>query len=272
MNVLYKYCDQLGIVKILESLELKLPCISEVNDPLELLPFLYCPNDNDAMEAQCLRTFNRNNISPPANWKQKLYEQIKTGEFRENLTKGLREHLYDMRQGTFLLSVSKKKRSTVMWAHYADKHKGAIIGIDFDRIFPKYGIKMHAVDYSGRRPQINLLHDISTEEWRNTLSTKSSEWEYEQEFRMIIGDVYLMDLEQQGLACLKDFNGKKTWFLRLNPESIREVVFGLYTENSLKSAIAKLVERPELKHIKLYQTEESETYTLNLVDIKSKIK
>jgi hypothetical protein len=77
-----------------------------------------------------------------------------------------------------------------------------------------------------------------------------------------------MSFEKDGLVCLKDFNGKKTWFLRLNPESIREVVFGLYTEDGLKSVVRKLLERPELQHVKLRQTKESETYTLELVDIK----
>ena len=59
MNILYKYCDQLGIVKILESLELKLPYISEVNDPLECLPFFYCPDDKSAIEARYLLALKR---------------------------------------------------------------------------------------------------------------------------------------------------------------------------------------------------------------------
>jgi len=75
---------------------------------------------------------------------------------------------------------------------------------------------------------------------------------------------HLEILQRQGLAHLKDFNGKKTWFLRLNPVSIREVIFGLYTDESLKSDIRKLIERQDLQHVKLYQAEESETYTLNL--------
>jgi hypothetical protein len=272
MNILYKYCEQLGAEKILESLELKLPYISEVNDPLECLPFLYCPEDKSAMEAQCLRTFKRNNISPPADRKQKLYEQIKTGEFQKNLTEGLRKRLYDLRQKSFLLSVSQEARSTVMWAHYADKHKGAAIGIDFDKIFPKYGIKMRRVDYSEQRPKMNVLDDFESKDFHakylNTLLTKSADWSYEKEFRTMFDDAYLMGLEQQGLACLKEFNRKKTWFLRLNPESIREIIFGLYAEEGLKLAITKLIERAELQHVKLYQAEESETYTLNLVDIK----
>jgi hypothetical protein len=117
---------------------------------------------------------------------------------------------------------------------------------------------------------MNVLDDFDSEDfsakYSEILSTKSTEWTYEQEFRVIFDDAYLMSLEQQGLACLKDFNGEKTWFLRLTPESIREVIFGLYTEEGLKSAIMKLIERPELQHAKLYQTKESETYTLDLVD------
>ncbi|MFA5251280.1 MAG: DUF2971 domain-containing protein [Phycisphaerae bacterium] len=272
MNILYKYCGQLGVVKILESLELKLPYISEVNDPLECSPFLYCPKDKSAMEAQWLRTFKHNNIKPPANWEQKLNEQFEKGEIQKNLRDVTRASINYYRRKSFLLSVSQEARSTVMWAHYADKHKGAVIGIDFDRILLKSGIKMHRVTYSEQRPKINILDDSEKAKYYETLVTKSTEWTYEREFRVIFDDAYLMDLEQQGLACLKDFNGKKTWFLRLDPKSIKEIIFGLYTEDGLKLAIRKLTEQSELQHIKLYQAEESETYTLNLIEIENQQK
>ena len=155
-----------------------------------------------------------------------------------------------------LLSVSKTAKEPVMWAHYAEVHKGAVIGIDFDKFF-----KMHPVNYFEDRPKINILHEFTLENSLEIASTKSVAWSYEEEFRAVFDDA---SLKKQDSTCLKDFNGKKTWFLQLNPESIREVVFGLYMEKSLKSAIRKLIERPELKHVKLYQAEESETYTLNL--------
>ena len=72
------------------------------------------------------------------------------------------------------------------------------------------------------------------------------------------------DRVENRLAHLEEFKGKDTWFLRLNPASIREVIFGLYTDKSLKSDIRKLIERQDLQHVKLYQAEESETYNLNL--------
>jgi hypothetical protein len=268
MNILYKYCDQLGVVKILGALELKLPYISEVNDPLECLPFLYCPEDKSALEELYFSALNHLGMPPSAEYKQKLEK----GEISKIVEDNMRDFIRVWNQRNYLLSASKTARSTVMWAHYADKHKGVVIGIDFDSIFPST-IKlsdslMAPVDYSEHRPKVNLLHKFTTEKSREIALTKSADWIYEEEFRAVFGNDFLMALEQQGLACLKDFNGKKTWFLRLNPESIKEIIFGLYTEESLKLAIRRLTAQSELQHIKLYQTEESETYILNLVETK----
>jgi len=259
MNVLYKYCNQLGIVKILGSLKLKLPYISEVNDPYECSAVFYCSDDKAAMGEQCLRTLKRNGISPPADWGHKLNELYETGELRKRLEEGMRDFIREWNQRSCLLSVSKTAKEPVMWAHYAEVHKGAVIGIDFDKLF-----KMNPVNYSKDRPRINLLHEFTLENSLEIATTKSVAWSYEEEFRSVFDDTSLRDLAQKDLSCIRDFNSKKTWFLRLSPESIREVVFGLYTEESLKSAIRKLIERPELQHVKLYQAEESETYTLNL--------
>lgn len=267
MNILYKYCDQDGI-KIIESLELKLPYVSQVNDPLECLPLFYCPDDNSAIEKRYLSVLKRRNMHPSADYKQNLEK----GEIHKKLAESSLKFQKDWNHKNCLLSVSKTARNTVMWAHYADKHKGVVIGIDFDNIFPEtnreIGILMDPVKYSEQRPKINILTDFneSPEAYEKTVLIKSTEWKYEREFRTIFLVDHLEILRRQGLAHLKDFKGKKTWFLRLNPESIREIIFGLYTEEGLKLAIRKLIERAELQHVKLYQAEESETYTLNLVD------
>ena len=274
MNVLYKYCDQVGIEKILRTLELKLPSVSEVNDPLECLPILYCPEGKSAMKEQWLRTFNRNHISPPVNWEQKLNEEFKKGDLQKRLEKETRKDLRDFNRKSCLLSVSKTAQNTVMWAHYADKHEGAVIGIDFNNVYSNTNgpsnLVMDPVSYSKDRPKINIWSEVRFEELRKAFLTKSIDWKYEKEVRTILSVSVLEILQQQGLALLKDFKGKKdfeskkTWFLRLNPVSIREVIFGLYADDSLKSDIRKLIERQDLQHVKLYQAEESETYTLNL--------
>jgi len=268
MNVLYKYCDQLGIVKILGSLELKLPYISQVNDPLECLPFFYCPNDKAAIEARYLSALKRKNMLPSADYKQKL----ENGEIHKILEKSQRELQRDWnRRKGCLLSVSKTSQNTVMWAHYADKHKGAVIGIDFDNVSPDTngppGILMNSVSYSKDRPKMNILSELVLEEFRKTLFIKSVDWRYEEEFRTIFLVDCLEKMKQQGLSNFRKINPedtKESWVLKLNPASIKEVVFGLYTDDDLKSKIWKLKERKDLQHIELLQAEESETYTLKL--------
>lgn len=274
MNILYKYCDQLVTVKILESLELKLPYISEVNDPFECLPIFYCPEDKSAIEARYLSACKRGNILPSRDYKQKLNQQFEKGEIQRNLVESQRklQREWNQRKGC-LLSVSKTAKEPVMWAHYADKHKGSVIGIDFDNIF-RVKMQMDSVNYSQERPKINILDEpeggVSLEAYRKAIMTKSSSWVYEEEFRTIFLVDNLEKLQEQGLSCLRDFRGKQTWFLRLNPESIREVIFGLYAEESLKLTIRKLIERLELQHVRLYQAEEAEDYTLNLIDLKNR--
>ena len=271
MNVLYKYCDREGIEKILRTLELKLPYISDVNDPYECSPFFYCPEDKSAMKESWLRSFKRKHISPPVNCEQVLNEEFKKGDIQKKLEKEIRKDSRDFNRKNCLLSFSKIAHNAVMWAHYTEQHKGAVIGIDFDNVFPdtnkKLGILMDAVSYSEHRPKISIWSEDRLEELRKAFLTKSIDWKYEKELRTLLAVSVLENWQQQGLALLKDFKGKKTWFLRLNPASIRKVVFGLVTSDDLKAKILKLKERKDLQHIELLRVEESETYAFNLKDI-----
>lgn len=205
-----------------------------------------------------------------------MKEKYKKGDVQKEL-KEIAQRLYKEWHQTkgFLLCVSKTAQNPVMWAHYTDNHKGAVIGIDFNSIFRGLnwvrGVKMERVRYSKKRPRIDVVIDTLSKAWgkafNKTVLTKSDNWSYEQEFRTIFLDDILKDFREQNLASLKELDGKKTWLLRLNPSSIKEVVFGLDTEESLKSDIRKLKSHPELQHIKLYQATESDTYIFNLIDL-----
>ena len=99
-----------------------------------------------------------------------------------------------MKQAIFISCFSEDNNITPMWGHYGDNHKGICVGYDFNnneklkhtcfpivyiseernkRIFPKIYVENH-------------------EEWHKAkllleaFSNKSSEWEYEKEWRIII--------------------------------------------------------------------------------------
>ena len=200
MNVLYKYCDT-NVVEILKTLKLKLPYISQVNDPLECLPFMYCPDDYVALEEECLSVLKRKKIPVPAGYKQEL----RNAGIRERLEEGTRESIRAVNRKSCLLSVSKTAQNIVMWAHYAEQQKGAVIGINFNNVHPETneapGVKMHSVSYSKKRPKINILDrpkgNVPQEAILKAVMTKSDSWEYEKEFRSIFLVDYLKELQHK---------------------------------------------------------------------------
>jgi hypothetical protein len=81
-----------------------------------------------------------------------------------------------------VICMSKGWESPLMWAHYADSHKGIVLGFDVpDEAFYK-------VCYVKKRPTLrdmglNILGDITPDEMKRLIRTKAAGWAYEQEYR-----------------------------------------------------------------------------------------
>lgn len=131
---------------ILHERRLKLSTISELNDPFELLGA---------------------SIGEPAARKVLRYVQARVTD-------------------TFgLVCMSTTWQSPVMWAHYGDKHKGVCLG--FEVI--EHGL--HEVAYEPQRLNRLLgknprLSNVTAEVLNTLLTTKSTEWSYEKEHRLIV--------------------------------------------------------------------------------------
>jgi hypothetical protein len=78
--------------------------------------------------------------------------------------------------------VSTKRDDILMWAHYADSHRG--ICLEFDGLST---LMAHAqkVKYSGERVAINPFVDGQRVMMEKSLLTKSAHWSYEDEWRLI---------------------------------------------------------------------------------------
>lgn len=265
MNILYKYCDQLGAVKILDSLELKLSYVVDVNDPLECKPVFHCGGNFNHIKNRYIARCSQEGVSFSVENIAKLRGKFDNGELQKELLDAIPREWGKIIQDACLLSVSANNRNTVMWAHYADKHKGIVIGIDFDIVYRSgSGVKMLRVNYSPDRPQVNIFEDDLKDSSGKVLSTKFDGWGYENEFRCIFDISLLEKMEKSGFSRLGNLDERETWFLRLNPMSIREVIFGLYTEKALKASIKEIIDCSELRHTKLYQVKESKTYEFEI--------
>ena len=87
----------------------------------------------------------------------------------------------------FTACFCEEKSSLLMWAHYANSHKGFCIGYKFEDIINKFGINILPVIYSEEYSVIRSYEmfedydEFFLDEWRS----KSIEWSYEKEWRLV---------------------------------------------------------------------------------------
>ncbi|MFA0570172.1 DUF2971 domain-containing protein [Vibrio gallaecicus] len=97
-------------------------------------------------------------------------------------TKDIRDKTFetvDQKWGIF--SLSSDPQNVLMWAHYANNHRGFCL--EFDTSNDYFG-RAWKVNYVNRINSIDIL-DFTEEDAFNSLVTKTKEWSYESEFRVI---------------------------------------------------------------------------------------
>lgn len=109
--------------------------------------------------------------------------------FAKSAQNALRE---TMRQHAGVLCVSRNGNQPLMWAHYADEHRGAVIEFNegascFNRRRTEeddFGY-FRPVTYTSNRPKVRLTEENGDHLFQVLALTKAVEWEYEEESRLL---------------------------------------------------------------------------------------
>lgn len=186
MTTLYKYMP--FIEDYLDNPTIKISQTILLNDPFEV------QNVKDVSELVKSKYTDKNHESVLT-----IYPSISKEKAMDILSKG---PIATIRQsGVF--SLSESNRSLLMWAHYADQHRGVVIGYNDDLIVEKNNIKVpERMVYKPNPIKINYDTirfdedevEINNDSIRTIISslamkmliTKSDEWLYEKEHRCII--------------------------------------------------------------------------------------
>lgn len=83
----------------------------------------------------------------------------------------------------FVSCFSEKCDSMLMWSHYGDEHKGICFGYDLHTLIRKYDF--FPVIYSKKMPQESELDLHNGNGLLKSILTKSIDWSYEQEWRIV---------------------------------------------------------------------------------------
>jgi hypothetical protein len=97
-------------------------------------------------------------------------------------------HTRRMNENIGIFSMSAKRDNLLMWSHYADCHRG--ICIEFKTTEGAlFGCDLLDVYYDGNYPRLNVCDDVDFEFVKRCLRTKSADWDYEKEWRIIYKEV-----------------------------------------------------------------------------------
>lgn len=92
------------------------------------------------------------------------------------------EHARVISEGVGVYCVSAKYDDILMWSHYADDHKGICLEFDGEAELMAHAQK---VKYSQKRVPIMAYYDDKETSMTKALLTKSLQWAYEEEWRLI---------------------------------------------------------------------------------------
>lgn len=143
---------------------------------------------------------------------------------------------------------SKKNADLLMWSHYADCHTGICLGFDVKKD-PGFFIFPINVNYQDAYPKIDISEESKYKEYVYALmSTKYSEWSYEEEIRI-----------------MKDSNKAYSF----KPSALVSVIFGCKVDDAVIEEVKHVVEaNPNLKHVKFYKAVMDDTdFKLNILEI-----
>ena len=164
----------------------------------------------------------------------KLFSKEKSEQFLE-VEKALHNLFEVKKKGIGIYSLSKTFKDELLWAHYADSHKGFCIEYDLELLansYKSFETFSFPVIYNKKPPEYGIrdINNTKTNQIVQKLAGyKSKRWNYEQEHRIVTG-----------------FYGEHPY----DPNCLKSIYFGLNMDDSEKEI---MMERLKGRNIQFFQ-------------------
>lgn len=139
-----------------------------------------------------------------------------------------------------IYSLSATYNDELLWAHYANSHKGFCIEYDLDMLlefYPTDKVYSFPIKYSKNPPEVGVS-DVSDKEGisivKKLAGNKSKKWDYEKEYRIIT-----------------DKSGEQAYNFR----AVKAIYFGLRMSESWKEEMMDCLKGRGVKYYQMYQVE-----------------
>jgi Protein of unknown function (DUF2971) len=157
---------------------------TSLNDPWDCRPWFSDIEDPDEIERFIKWVFSFKPTAPVSEEEVKATQKtIRTNpEYRSALVRSFSESFLDLIPGRWrIYCVTPLPGSTLMWSHYGDNHKEICLEFGVDNpLFATAQSVRYLSSYPGWSP-----HAVMESSARDILLTKSDDWKYEHEYRII---------------------------------------------------------------------------------------
>jgi hypothetical protein len=203
---LYKYVSLDGLFRLLRNRSIRFTQPDRLNDPYEC----HLTLDREALVGD-YRKFRAS--SQPGITADELDAAVEAVE--EQLVIDALLHYRQRRNSMGVVSLTEDPRNLLMWAHYADEHRGAVVELDIWQPQLRPG-SCGADKLSGLEKVVYSRNKVTGLPWPDTivevLSTKSLDWAYEKEWRLIrtlnltreaAADVFVVDFDVSAIKSIR---------------------------------------------------------------------
>jgi hypothetical protein len=250
--MLYKYCRSDGL-DIVKKSRLRLSRIDHLNDPFELVFGI------DEVSAHLnLRNEYEEDPNIIRKWSVILDDQrifhnrVEPEDILDKFTKfqisdfrrvfGILREKWNRTMG--IACMSEAMDVIQMWAHYADNHKGIVVGIEENEfvknresIIPVcYRDKMVLFPVTGH---LGRLDEIAIKLFPEVLSRKETNWSYEKEIRLY--------------ASLDEPDNDEQYYIEMPRSAIREVYLGLRSDQTMRMTAEQIRGDEQYRHLRIFK-------------------
>ncbi len=198
--ILYKYRNYTEISKkrtleIINKQELFFAGIESFNDPFDGMVHLRFDGRLNEIKAAQIRTQYTMNLKKEDKFEgikfesaQKLVNEKITDEFivDEKEIEARKQRIQEIHNVKGVLALSSKNNNILMWSHYTFNHKGLCFGFEFDTdSIPKPKRVKYQTHYDDIWGWLFTDEEIVD----RILYSKSVDWEYEDEYRIVVDSI-----------------------------------------------------------------------------------
>ena len=278
--ILYKYLSS-DRIDVFCNRKIRYTQLGDFNDPYELNP-----NIDKIVEKEGIIKLTQTNLEKLVEEEYEKHPVVHTLVSKDEFLKLLksREGLFHQSMATLepiisrllpaslqnvfnssigALSLSEDPKNELMWSHYAEEHRGYVLGFDSthtyfnQKLSPSDELRhLRKVSYTKERPKINLMNTNGVD----LFLTKSMKWQYELEWRII-----------RPFTEATESLDKKPYPIYLFSfpvKAISEVILGFRMSEEKRNSIRnKLIKDNNYSHIKFYQAKLDESnFSINLIN------